>query len=349
MSDLVNHVINSGSTIREALIQLNELGVDSTVFVVNNEMNLMGSLTDGDIRRGLIKGIKTDSDVDSVMNTEPKFISITETDFDKILKFREDQIKIIPVINSDNKVIRVINLRELKSYLPLDVVIMAGGRGQRLRPLTDTTPKPLLQIDGIPIIERNLNRLTSFGISNFWITLNYRGDQIQHYLTGVFDRKINIDFVWEDEPLGTIGAVSKISNFKKEYILIMNSDLLTNLDYEHFYIDFIRSGADMSVVTIPYQVKIPYGVLETENGLVTQLKEKPTYIYHSNGGIYIVKRAILDTIPRDTHFDATDLMEQLIQNGGKVTAYSITGYWLDIGNHDDYIQANKDVHTVNFG
>ena len=154
-------------------------------------------------------------------------------------------------------------------------------------------------------------------------------------------------FGWE-EPLGTIGAVSKITNFSHDYVLVMNSDLLTNLDYEHFFLEFLKQDADMAVVTIPYQVNVPYAVLETTNGHIVNFKEKPTYTYYSNGGIYLVKKEVLQHIPEEQHFNATDLMETLIQKKKKVFSYPLSGYWLDIGNHSDFEKAMADIKNIKF-
>jgi NDP-sugar pyrophosphorylase family protein len=154
--------------------------------------------------------------------------------------------------------------------------------------------------------------------------------------------------VWEDVALGTIGAVSKIDNFRHDYILVMNSDLLTNIDYEHLFLDFINKDADFAVVSIPYQVKIPYAVLETEEGQIKSFKEKPTYTYYSNGGIYIMKKSVLQHLPKNTFFNATDLMDKLIAENLKVVSYPLIGYWLDIGKHEDFIKAQNDIKQIKF-
>ena len=163
---------------------------------------------------------------------------------------------------------------------------MAGGRGQRLQPLTNTVPKPLLKVGDKAIMEHNLDRLALFGIDDFWISVKYLGEQIENYFGSGNQKNVKIEYVWENEPLGTIGAVSQIQNFEHDYVLITNSDLLTNIDYEQFFLDFIKQKADLAVLTIPYQVNIPYAVLEMNNGTVKSFKEKPTYTYYSNGGIY---------------------------------------------------------------
>ncbi len=162
------------------------------------------------------------------------------------------------------------------------------------------------------------------------------------------DKGISIQYVTEESPLGTIGAASKVGIMEHEYVLIINSDLLTNIDYEDFFIDFVTKDAMLSVVTIPYNVDVPYAVLETKDDHVISFKEKPTYTYYSNGGIYLMKRSCLKLIPRDTFYNATDLMESLILNGEKVASYPMRGYWLDIGKHQDYIKAQEDIKHIKF-
>jgi dTDP-glucose pyrophosphorylase len=342
------HLIEKESTIEKALVQLNQLGKDAILFVINDDGVLVGALTDGDIRRGLIKGISINQNIELIIQSHPRFIRKGEADIKKIIEYRESNYRILPVLDNNDKVVNVINFRELKSYLPIDAVIMAGGRGQRLMPFTDKVPKPLLQVGDRPIIDHNLTRLTIFGIDDFWISVKYLGGQIQDYFGNGVDRNIHVKYIWEDEPLGTIGAVSKVTDFKHDYVLVTNSDLLTNLDYEHFFLEFLEKDADMSVVSIPYQVNIPYAVLETEDDNILNFIEKPTYTYYSNGGIYLLKKSVLDFIPHNSFFNATDLMEQLIQKGLKVTSYPLAGYWLDIGNPQDYQKAQHDIKNIKF-
>lgn len=343
-----DHLIKIGSTIEMALVQLNKLGKDAILFVINDEGILFGTLTDGDIRRGLIKGISINQNVELIIQLQPRYIRRGETDIKKIIEYRESNYRILPVLDESDKVVNIINFRELKSYLPIDAVIMAGGRGLRLMPFTEKTPKPLLIVGDRPIIDHNLTRLAFFGIDNFWISVKYLGEQIQAYFGDGANRNIDIKYIWEDKPLGTIGALSRVSNFDHDYILVSNSDLLTNLDYEHFFLEFLEKDADMSVVSIPYQVNIPYAVLETDDHLILNFIEKPTYTYYSNGGIYLLKKSVLNLIPDNSFFNATDLMEQLIKKGFKVTSYSLAGYWLDIGNPQDYQKAQNDIKNIKF-
>ncbi len=343
MRNFKEHLVLSGSKIKKALEQFNILAKDAILFVVDESDTLIGSLTDGDVRRGLLKGASINDEVNGIIQSNPRFIKRGERDIQKVIDYRKGNFMILPILDKNNRVVNIINFSETRSYLPVDAVIMAGGRGQRLQPLTDTVPKPLLKVGDKAIMEHNLDRLALYGIDDFWFSVKYLGKQIEDFFGDGNKRNIRIQYVWEEEPLGTIGAVSTIDNFSHEYILVTNSDILTNLDYEEFYLDFIRNDADLAVVSIPYQVSIPYGVLETSNGHIMNFKEKPTYTYYSNGGIYLMKKAVLNLLPKNKNFDATDLIEKLIAEKKKVISYPLIGYWLDVGRHDDYKKAQEDI------
>jgi dTDP-glucose pyrophosphorylase len=342
------HLILSGSTIKQALFKLNELSQDAILFVVDSENKLLGSLTDGDVRRGLLNNYSIDNTIDQIIQKKFRFIRKGDNDIKRIIEYREANFRIVPILDNNDVVVNVINFRNIKSYLPIDAVIMAGGRGQRLHPLTDKVPKPLLKVGEKPIMEYNLDQLAKFGIDDFWVSLKYLGNQIENYFGSGKEKNIHIEYVWENESLGTIGAVSLIENFSHDYILVTNSDLLTNIDYEHFFLEFIKQDADLAVLTIPYQINIPYAVLETQNNFIKSFKEKPTYTYYSNGGVYLMKKEIISHIPQNSFYNSTDLMQQLINLNYKVVSYPFLGYWLDIGKHDDFEKAQIDIKNFKF-
>lgn len=342
------HLVDQDSTIKEALAMLDQLAADAILFVVDHEQKLVGSLTDGDVRRGLLKDMSIHQKVIDFIQPNPKYILKSSYSVEDLEKFRAANLKIIPVLNDAHQVINVINFRFLKSYLPIDAIIMAGGKGTRLKPLTNDIPKPLLKVADKPIIEHNIDRLITYGIDDFWISINYLGNQLKEYFKEGESKGVQIKYVSEEKPLGTIGAARAIKNFQHETVLVTNSDILTNLDYEDFYKDFIQSGADLSVVTIPYEVLIPYAVLEMEKESVKSFKEKPTYTYYSNGGIYLLKRELLKLIPENEFYNATDLMEELIKRDKKVNSYPLRGYWLDIGKHEDFQKAQEDFKHIKF-
>lgn len=342
------HLIRYGSPIKEAMARLDQLAADALLFVVDEHDQLAGSLTDGDVRRGFLSGLQLESNVEEFVQKDPKFIYKENYSLEQIIDFRSRNFKIIPVVDKNRSVVNVINFRHVKSYLPVDAVIMAGGRGERLRPITDNTPKPLLKVGDKPIIEHNLSRLIRYGIDDFWISVKYLGHQIERYLGSGAPMNVSIEYIWEDNPLGTIGAAANIDNLKHEYVLVTNSDILTNLDYEDFFLNFLEKEADFSVVTIPYQVSIPYAVLETDNGHIVSFKEKPTYTYYSNGGIYLMKRSVIEKIPKGEFYNATDLMESLVKGKARVVSYPLRGYWLDIGSPQDYQRAQEDIKHIIF-
>ena len=343
-----NHLIFFDSNIKEALIRLNELSEDAILFLVNYENVLVGSLTDGDIRRGFLRGFNLQSVISKICQKNPKHIIEGKNNLEKIIEYRKNNYKIIPLVDSNKKIINVINFRKIRSYLPIDAVIMAGGRGERLKPLTDNIPKPLLQIGDKAIMEYNLERLALYGIDDFWITVNYLGELIENYFGDGNRNRVKINYVREKKSLGTIGAVSLIDSFKHDYVLIANSDLLTNINYEEFFFEFIRKKADVAVLSIPYEVNIPYAVLQTDNGNIKSLNEKPTYTYYSNGGVYLFKKEALKYIPKNKFFNATDLVVKLIKQQLKVISVPFSGYWLDIGKHNDFEKAHFDLKNITF-
>ncbi len=349
MENFEKHILSSEVSAREALIRLDKLARDGTIFIVDEKRQLLGSITDGDIRRTLIEGANADENILNFTNRSPKFIRKEERALKQLMDFRQKEIYIVPVLEKKNDtIVNVLNLKQHRSYLPIDAVIMAGGKGKRLRPLTNDTPKPLLYVGDVPIIERNINRLALYGIDDISISINYLGDQLETYFGNGSEKGISIRYVRENEPLGTLGSVGLIDEFKNDYVLVMNSDLLTNIDFESFFLDFIESNADFSVLSIPYKVDVPYAVFETDNGQIRGLKEKPRYTYYSNGGIYLMKRETLVRIPNGKFYNTTDLIESLIEEGKVVRSYPLVDYWLDIGNHEDFKKAQTDVHHIKF-
>lgn len=340
------HIAHIDLSVREALKKLDELASDAILFLVNDSNELLGSLTDGDLRRGFINNLGFADHLSKFLQPNPKYIQHGKYNLKEIIALREKFFTVFPVVNTHMQIINVVNFRYQKSYLPVDALIMAGGRGERLRPLTDTIPKPLLKVGEKSIIEHNIDRLNTYGVDDIWISLRYLGQQLVDYFQDGSEKTIRINYVWEENALGTAGALSLIDNFNHDHILLMNSDLLTNIDFEDLYLFLEKQQADLAVVCIPYQVNVPYAVMETQEKTVTGLKEKPTYTYFSNAGIYLMKREVLEFVPKNEPFNATDLIELLIKNNKKVVAYSMLGYWLDIGKHEDYQKAQYDINQI---
>lgn len=340
------YTIQSSSTILQALTALNEIGhALQTLFVVDENDKMVGTLTDGDIRRSLIAGNPVDAPVSSVMHTEFQFIKETEWDVRKLKSLRKLNILFIPILDGQRHIVGVCNLMKYKNLLPIDAVLMAGGKGERLRPLTERTPKPLLPVGEKAIIDYNIDNLAYYGVKNISVTVNYLKEQLEEHFAEERNG-IQVRCVREPRFLGTIGSLRFVQKFENDTILVMNSDLFTNIDLEDFYLQFIETGADMSAAAIPYSVSVPYGIFNVNEDNITGLTEKPTYNYYANAGIYLIKREMLELIPADTFFNATDLIELLIAQKKKVVRFPIHGYWIDIGNKDEYAKAQDIVRHL---
>jgi dTDP-glucose pyrophosphorylase len=348
MLSKANNILASDSTIRTALEKLTLLGESLTLFIIDTNFKLIGVVTDGDIRRGLIKGRELEEPVVKVMNKNYKFINEEELTIEEINELKKSSVKIIPVLDNEKRIVRFVNITEIKSFLPVHAIIMAGGKGERLLPLTLDTPKPMLKVCGKPIIEHNIDLLAKYGISNLHISVNYLKDTIKNYFGKGEMKNLIINYLDEEKPLGTLGSIKLTNTYKFSDLLIMNSDLLTNINFEDFYKSFKNSNADMAIATTSYQVNIPYAVLETDCGFVKSFKEKPTYTYFSNAGIYLIKKDLINEIPDNEFYNTTDLINKLINSNRPVLTYPILGYWLDIGRHEDYKKANEDFKHINF-
>ncbi|EAS19083.1 putative nucleoside diphosphate sugar pyrophosphorylase [Flavobacteria bacterium BBFL7] len=340
--DLNQITIESKATILDALNKLNQVRKVSRLilFVKNENGKIIGSVTDGDIRRSLALDQDLNKSVEEVCFKQ--FVHHIENgDFIDLSVYREQNIKILPVLNNDKTLSRILDLEITKSTLPLECMIMAGGRGKRLSPLTDSIPKPMLPLGDKPIIEHNIDRLISFGIQKIYISVKYLGEQLEAYFGDGSSKGIQIEYIWEDEPLGTAGALKLVDKFNTDYVLLMNSDLFTSVNFEEMYLQLLQENADMVVASTEYKVDVPYAVFETDGNKVKAFKEKPSYIYQSNAGIYILKRSLIDQMTKNEYCDITDVMEKLVQDGGKLVYDPILGFWIDIGKPSDYKQAQE--------
>lgn len=334
-------IIHENETLLSALKQINKLVIPDplVLFVVDDQERMVGTLTDGDSRRALIAGVSVNDTIDHVMHRN--FNSLTEgVDYDvrHLHVQKEKKMRLVPILDQERHIIDIINLERYKSWLPVDAVLMAGGKGERLRPLTEKTPKPLLPVGEKAIIDHNVDRLISYGIQHINVTVNYLKEQIEaHYQMP--RNGVQVRTVREPQFLGTIGSIKFVPQFYNDTVLLMNSDLFTNIDYEDFFLHFQQHEAEMSVAAVPYNVSIPYGVLDLDGRNIKGLLEKPKYNYYANAGIYLIKRSALDEIPDNTFFNATDLIEKLIGEGKNVIRYPLNGTWIDIGNPQEYQRA----------
>lgn len=337
-----NHLINKDITLLEALSCICALAPEPLVlFVVDDNNRMVGTLTDGDSRRALISGASVSDKVENIMHRDFNYMKLEEIDDVKEIKRQKDlRMALVPILDKESRIIDIINLEKYITRLPIDAVLMAGGKGERLRPLTEKTPKPLLPVGDKAIIDHNIDRLIRYGVKHINVTVNYLGEQLEeHFMKPRGD--VKVETVREPMFLGTIGSICFVKEFFNNTILVMNSDLFTNINYEDFYLHFKEHDAEMSVAAVPYTVSVPYGIFDLDGNNIHGLIEKPTYNYYANAGIYLIKRSVLNEIPKDTFFNATDLIEKLIANNKKVIRFPLNGTWIDIGNPQDYMKANE--------
>lgn len=337
-----SHIISQDITLLEALARINMFKVPEplVLFVVDDQQRMVGTLTDGDSRRALIAGASVTDKAEKVMHRQ--FLYMRQEDIANVEEIRHQKqmkMQLVPILDEEHHIVDIINLEKYRTRLPVDAVIMAGGKGERLRPLTEKTPKPLLPVGDKAIIDHNVDRLISYGIKHISVTVNYLAEQLEAHFAQPHCG-VQVNCVREPQFLGTIGSVQYVKKYFNDAVLVMNSDLFTNIDYEDFYLHFHQHDAEMSVAAIPYNVAIPYGIFQLEGRNIKGLLEKPKYNYYANAGIYLIKRRALDEIPANTMFHATDLIEKLIAEGKRVIRYPLNGTWIDIGNPQEYQKAN---------
>ena len=336
-----DHLISKDITLLEALSRICDLAPEPLVlFVIDEEKRMVGTLTDGDSRRALIAGSSVSDKVEKIMHRDFNYMRVEDIDDVKEIKRQRDmKMRLVPVLDAEKHIVEIINLEKYNSRLPFDAVLMAGGKGERLRPLTLETPKPLLKVGDKCIIDHNIDRLISYGVKHISVTVNYLKEQIEEHFAEPRG-EVKVQTVREPKFLGTIGSIKFVENFYNDTVLVMNSDLFTNINYEDFFLHFKEHDADMSVAAVPYSVSVPYGIFKIENHReITGLLEKPTYDYYANAGIYLIKKSALELIPENTFFNATDLIEALIAKGKKVIRFPLNGTWIDIGNPQEYQKA----------
>lgn len=343
-----DHLISKDISLIEALSRINSVNPEPLVlFVLDEEKRMVGTLTDGDSRRALIAGASLNDKVEKIMHRNFNYMKVEDIDnVIEIKRQRELRMRLVPVLDKENRIVEIINLEKYKTRLPIDAVLMAGGKGERLRPLTEKTPKPLLLVGEKAIIDHNIDRLISYGVKHINVTVNYLGEQLEeHFKEPKGD--IQVQTVREPKYLGTIGSIRFVKEFHNDTILVMNSDLFTNINYEDFYLHFKDHNAEMSVAAVPYTVSVPYGIFDLDGRDIQGLVEKPTYDYYANAGIYLIKKTSLELIPDDTFFNATDLIEALIAQGRKVIRFPLNCTWIDIGSPQEYQKASELVKHLN--
>lgn len=334
-------IIFEKESILEALKKLDKITRESqTLFVVDDKEQMVGTLTDGDIRRYLVSGGDLSDQTQNAMHTSFSFIKEGETNFVALLRdMKIRDITLVPSLDNNGRIVNIYDLTNYKSHLPIDAVLMAGGKGERLRPLTEKTPKPLVKVGDKCIIDYNIDNLIAYGVKHINITVNYLGEQLEEHFAAPRNG-VQVRTFREPKFLGTIGSIKFVDTFYNDYILVMNSDLFTDIDFEDFFLHFREYDAEMSVAAVPYNVSIPFGILDLDGRNIKGLLEKPKYNYYANAGIYLIKKSVLVEIPEDTFFNATDLIKKLISHGKNVIRYPLKGTWIDIGQHTDLARAN---------
>lgn len=342
-----DHLIKQNITLLEALSRINSVAPEPLVlFVLDEDNRMVGTLTDGDSRRALIAGASVNDKVEKIMHRNFNYMKVEDLDNVKEIKRQRDlMMRLVPILDKDRHIVEIINLEKYKTRLPIDAVLMAGGKGERLRPLTEKTPKPLLKVGDKCIIDHNIDRLINYGVQHISVTVNYLKEQLEEHFAEPRG-EVQVQTVREPKFLGTIGSIRFVKEFYNDTVLVMNSDLFTNIDYEQFYLHFKEHDADMSVAAVPYDVDIPLGILNLDGRNITGLSEKPHFGYYANAGIYLIKESALDFIPEDKMFHSTDLVEALISAGRKVIRFPIGGTWIDIGTPQEFRRANDMVKYI---
>lgn len=348
--DMDNMLTGPETTIREVmdLLGRNRKGI---VLIVDADNKLIGTLTDGDIRRAMLANDPQDQQAAKLLERKTGSLyahpvtATSGTTNEEMLKLMHDRaIRQVPLLDGEGRVVDVVAMDDLLSEeLPgLQAVVMAGGFGTRLRPLTDDTPKPMLPVGDKPILEHTIEQLKQVGIHHINITTHYQPEKIKDHFGDGSEFGVDIEYVSEDRPLGTAGAVGLV-NAGAEPMLVINGDILTSVDFQAMHRYHRKHQADMTLGVRRYDFKVPYGVVECQGAQVRGISEKPEFAFLVNAGIYLLEPSVRQFIPPDERFDMTDLMDVLIAKGRTVASFPIMEYWLDIGQIDDYKKAQTDI------
>lgn len=345
MIDIENLCVAPNATIKESMHAI-EIGTHRIALIVDEHHKLKGVLTDGDIRRALLEGYQLSDSIESIYTKNPVVSYESDSNDALVRKSIESNTYQIPIIDSSGK---VIGLKELNNLLSQkvkknQVVIMAGGLGTRLYPLTKDSPKPLLPVGGKPILETIIDTFSKNSFKDFIISVNYKADMIKSYFGDGKKFGVNIQYIDEKKRMGTAGSLTLMKGQLTESFFVVNADLLTNLNYNYMLQYHLAHEADATMGTLQYKIEIPYGVIHTINQKIVDIEEKPIHKFLVSGGIYVLSPSVLNMIPEDSFFDMPTLFEKLINQNKKVISFSIRDrdYWRDIGNPTEYQFANKE-------
>lgn len=318
------------------------------VLVVDRNRRLLGTVTDGDVRRGILKGIGLHEPVVQIMNHQPIVARKGEDKAKLYTLMRKKMIRQLPIVDIDERICDLEVLEEVIEFNRKNniVVLMAGGLSTRLRPLTNDCPKPMLKVGGKPILETILNSLMQYGFHQFYISINYLGDQIREHFGDGSKWGVEIQYLEEDSKMGTAGSLSLLPKHIQAPILVMNSDLLTKIDFNQLLTFHFEQGASATMCVREFDYTVPYGTCKLENNFIIDVVEKPTYKFFINAGVYVLEPKILNIVPQNTYFDMPALFSMLTKQKQPAAAFPIREYWLDIGQMSDFERAHQDYRHI---
>ena len=318
--------------------------------VVTPDGALLGTVTDGDVRRAILRGTSLDELASAVMNPHPLWVGETTSLRATGELMRRTSITRIPVVDDD---LKVIGLRRLEDLIAAPetvaenlVVLMAGGLGKRLRPLTQDIPKPMLPVGGRPLLETLVTRFRDQGFRSIRLAVNYKAGMVQDHFGDGTELGVDIRYLTEEEPLGTIGALSLLDEAPSSPVIVMNGDVLTKVSFRTLLDYHQTHGFAMTVCVRPYEIQVPYGVVELDDVRITAVEEKPVKGFFVNAGIYIMEPDVVAALPRGRRTDATDVVQRLIADGRKVGSFPVREYWIDVGSHADFERAGREFGDV---
>ncbi|MBE0471761.1 MAG: nucleotidyltransferase family protein [Methyloprofundus sp.] len=347
MNNYKNVLVHSQLTIKQALFKLDQTALQ-ILLVVDEDSKLLGTITDGDIRRGLLKGMGLDEAIESIVYATPTLGYTSESNQEIIKKAIAKKLHQIPIVDSDNKVIGLKEIDELlkPEMKPNKVVLMVGGLGTRLHPLTKDTPKPMLKVGDKPILHTIVECFASYGFVNIVMCVNYKAKTIQDYFGNGEKFGVKIEYVLEQERMGTAGALSLLTTRPGEAFFVMNGDLLTNVNFESL-LDYHQTHQAAATMCVrEYDFQVPYGVVNIDGNKVTSIVEKPVHKFFVSAGIYMLSPQVLGLIPNGEYYDMPTLFEKLIEQNQNTVSFPIHEYWLDIGRMNEYEQANREYSEV---
>ena len=331
-----NLILQKSTTLVDVIKNLDQTGHEISL-IVDEKNSLIGVITNGDIRKAVLNRKSLETPIDKIMNRNFVAVNTKNTREENLELLEKKGINHLVVVSDENEPLDIVSpKKDIKTHL---VVIMAGGKGTRLHPLTKTTPKPMIKVAGKPILERIIVKLREQGFSNFLISVNFGKKFIMEYFDdgSMFD--VNIEYLIEEKPLGTGGSLSLINHKIYEPILVLNADLITTVNFANL-IDFSKSKNNLSVVCVKdYKVNIPFGVIETTDDMLVNIVEKPEAIYSVNAGIYVINPNLLKLVAKNTFQNITDIILMGIASGENFITYKIEDYWLDVGEPKTLIEA----------